>query len=311
MDGNLNSRNSIYMNINFFVDDIEFSGILDSGIYHEIQSETLHKHFQYEIHTIIDGVWELKCINADNNRVLEKDTVLLIPPECYHGVKPSKINTKRFGIRFEVSKVKSESPRKIYDRFVARMKANGNTPIVLKEMGISQYVYAIIEEFKQDSIGRHHAMQAWLTIVVSNLLRRLLTDDAKEKDTHSPSVSKDSNALRKAKIDDFIGVHYGEPKLNINALEKELNISLRQINRIFNQYYGCTFKQYLTEVRLSIAAKMLLEKELPIEEIALRVGFGGVQSFYAAFKNKYNCTPNKYRNKNYNGSLPIVGVKIE
>lgn len=65
--------------------------------------------------------------------------------------------------------------------------------------------------------------------------------------------------------------------------------------RIFKQYGGQTFKQYLTELRLNIATQELTSSTLPISTIAMEVGFPDEKSFFTAFRRKYRITPAQYR----------------
>lgn len=67
--------------------------------------------------------------------------------------------------------------------------------------------------------------------------------------------------------------------------------------RIFKQYSGQTFKQYLTEFRLTVATQELTASALSVGAIAMEVGFPDEKSFFNAFKKKHQITPAQYRKK--------------
>ncbi len=66
--------------------------------------------------------------------------------------------------------------------------------------------------------------------------------------------------------------------------------------RYFKQRTNKTFFQFLIELRIANACKLLIyEKELPIEEVSIRSGFNNLSNFNRKFKELMKTTPNKYR----------------
>ena len=56
-------------------------------------------------------------------------------------------------------------------------------------------------------------------------------------------------------------------------------------------------KQYLTNVRISHAQRLLLESDYSIEQIAKMCGYGNASNFIVAFKKKIQITPMQYKKK--------------
>ena len=84
------------------------------------------------------------------------------------------------------------------------------------------------------------------------------------------------------------------------------NISLTELARIFSftpnycgplfkQMTGITFNDYLNNLRVKHACKLLLSSNLSIREIAYDSGFNSLEYFYSTFKKFYGITPAKYR----------------
>lgn len=94
----------------------------------------------------------------------------------------------------------------------------------------------------------------------------------------------------------YIDRNYMDP-LTTQSLADHFGYTREYFCRIFKQYGGQTFKQYLTEFRLNIATQELISSELPIGMIAMEVGFPDEKSFFTAFKRKYQITPMQYRKK--------------
>lgn len=83
----------------------------------------------------------------------------------------------------------------------------------------------------------------------------------------------------------------------MNEIAKRVNISLRQLDRIFQTNLNTSPSKYYRELRLLRASEMLKQTDLPISEIALGCGFQSVTHFSKYFKQHFNDTPRKYRHR--------------
>lgn len=61
--------------------------------------------------------------------------------------------------------------------------------------------------------------------------------------------------------------------------------------------YGKTFSEYLRDMRLEEAARLLRETDMPIDQVAFQVGLQSASGFYRNFLLSYGMTPNQYRQK--------------
>lgn len=70
--------------------------------------------------------------------------------------------------------------------------------------------------------------------------------------------------------------------------------------RYFKQRTNKTFFQFLIELRLENACKLLkTDSEISIEEISIKSGFNNLSNFNRKFKEFKNTTPKKYKDNNY------------
>jgi len=58
---------------------------------------------------------------------------------------------------------------------------------------------------------------------------------------------------------------------------------------------GQLFKAYLNRVRVEAASKLLSETDLPVSEIATRVGYGNIPHFNRIFREIVGTTPSALR----------------
>ncbi|MBC8533998.1 helix-turn-helix domain-containing protein [Yeguia hominis] len=94
----------------------------------------------------------------------------------------------------------------------------------------------------------------------------------------------------------YIETHYGEP-VSLEVLSRSANISKSECLRCFKAALQTTPYQYLTGYRLSKAAALLENTDLPITQVADRVGFSQLSHFGKQFKEKTGITPSQYRKK--------------
>ena len=82
--------------------------------------------------------------------------------------------------------------------------------------------------------------------------------------------------------------------LHGDAVAEAMKLSRRTLNRRLEEE-GATLAQVIEEVRMSLAETLLLSTQMPINEIARRVGFTEAQNFSRAFKRARGLTPRARR----------------
>ncbi|MDU0353435.1 AraC family transcriptional regulator [Paraglaciecola aquimarina] len=84
-------------------------------------------------------------------------------------------------------------------------------------------------------------------------------------------------------------------EISIEQLAKLAFISVSALERRFKKYLSKTPKQFINEVRLENARRMLIETRLPIAEIAYRCGFSEHSYFSRQFKLQFGILPSQLR----------------
>lgn len=85
--------------------------------------------------------------------------------------------------------------------------------------------------------------------------------------------------------------------LSLEAVAKHLCCSDRHVNRLFYDVCGCSFRRYITELRLNKACQLLVEGEHKIIEVALDSGHSSLAQFNYAFKNHFGLSPSQWRER--------------
>ena len=132
----------------------------------------------------------------------------------------------------------------------------------------------------------------WEAAVIGNTML-LLTRIKRATDAQIASLLKAEKPELLDRIATYVEENYSHA-ITIGELAKIFYVSSSTISHLFKQKLGVSLYRYVTQRRL-IAAKTLIEKGLPLEDIAGQSGFTDYSGFYRAFKQAYGISPRQYR----------------
>ena len=84
---------------------------------------------------------------------------------------------------------------------------------------------------------------------------------------------------------------------SLKELAQNFNVSQRTLIRRFQQATGQNLTQYVQDMRVETAKRLLEITDLTLEEITPRVGYVDVSSFRRLFKKRTQLTPREYRQR--------------
>ncbi|PDO10468.1 MAG: hypothetical protein BLM47_06970 [Candidatus Reconcilbacillus cellulovorans] len=125
-------------------------------------------------------------------------------------------------------------------------------------------------------------------------LEAMLVDVAREASACLRRLRRECGLPRAVRA--FVDEHYGEP-LSLKTVSKRFYVNAAHLGRTFKRAFGLSFGDYLFEVRLREAKKLLRDTDLRVSEIAERVGFRNADYFSARFFRAVRMTPTEYRNR--------------
>lgn len=82
-------------------------------------------------------------------------------------------------------------------------------------------------------------------------------------------------------------------QLTIDEVAHRIATSRRQLQRVFEEVGGVSFREFLAQDRADRAAR-LLAQGMPVSEVARRTGYGHASHFARAFKRHHGVTPSQY-----------------
>lgn len=93
----------------------------------------------------------------------------------------------------------------------------------------------------------------------------------------------------------YIGLHYPNPDLKLIDVAKNVGLSEDVTSDLLRKYSKKNFRQYLNQIRMEEAKRLLKESSLQIAEIAFKVGYNNIQHFNRVFKEYTDDSPKSYR----------------
>ncbi|MDI4646863.1 response regulator [Cohnella hashimotonis] len=94
--------------------------------------------------------------------------------------------------------------------------------------------------------------------------------------------------------DKYIRAHYGE-SLTLPSVAAEVHVTPVWLSKLFKKEMHKTFLEYLTDIRMEKAKKMLADVQYKIYEISAQVGYKDPVHFTKVFKRQTGLTPKEYR----------------
>ncbi len=93
---------------------------------------------------------------------------------------------------------------------------------------------------------------------------------------------------------DYIKANYSKD-LNMAVVSNHISMNYSLFSYTFKRYVGTNFVNYLKNIRIGEAKKLLVETDMKVHEISKAVGYEHEKHFMKTFKNITGLTPSQYR----------------
>ena len=91
-----------------------------------------------------------------------------------------------------------------------------------------------------------------------------------------------------------INENMSNPDFNVERLTEEVGISRAQLHRKMKEITGISAGEFIRNLRLEQAARLISEGKINVTQVAFSVGFTNQTHFSTAFKKHYGMTPTEY-----------------
>lgn len=196
---------------------------------------------------------------------------------------------------FAVSNRNTEMLTKAIDDMLNYLKSSGMNMLNFR-MFYSEIFKKLIQKSKKPGCKQNMSVYYYLlslpqclTVEDLSVLLRSICTEIMQKDE-----SIDNEDVINSIVDE-INRRYSDPSFSFGILAEEKGLSPASLTIRFTENIGMTPSDYLLMVRMMHAQSLLVETELPIKEIAVKIGYWDVVGFQKKFKNYTSLTPSQYR----------------
>jgi signal transduction histidine kinase/ligand-binding sensor domain-containing protein/DNA-binding response OmpR family regulator len=139
-----------------------------------------------------------------------------------------------------------------------------------------------------------------LRSTISNLIdsRRVLKNKfsgaQEQEDKVEPVKVRPADDKFMDRVMPIINAHMADTEFNVEALCTELGLSRVHVHRKLKEITNLSTANFIKQVRLQQAAKLLSEDKLNVSEVAYAVGYGSLSHFSVAFHEMYGMSPKEY-----------------
>lgn len=100
-----------------------------------------------------------------------------------------------------------------------------------------------------------------------------------------------------AEIMQYIDNHFTE-EIQLSVFAAKHFRDVTYISRLFKEYTGINYSDYLVEKRVEYAKKLLIKANTSVDDVANAVGYNDTSHFRRVFKSKTGMSPAQYRKEN-------------
>ncbi len=147
---------------------------------------------------------------------------------------------------------------------------------------IKRIFFELEKEYTEQKHGFYEIMRSYIIMLIVITLRQIDTLSATEC---NPIIQK---------IKNLVDENYSNT-ITLSSLCKDLHYSLSHISRKFKNETGISFNNYLTQVRIGEARRLIANTDKKISEIARLSGYNDIKRFQTTFKKITGKSPRDFK----------------
>ncbi|MBR2128657.1 MAG: helix-turn-helix domain-containing protein [Bacteroidales bacterium] len=252
----------------------------------------LHQHKEFELNFIENGRGVRRVVGDSVEEIGDYDLVLVGGEDLEHV--------------WEQGSCKSNDIREITiqfsgDIFSGELLAKNQFASIKKMLkraghGLSFPVSAVMRVYSTiDTIAREQSRFVQFLKFLYVLYELSVAEEVRVLASSSfAHVEKTTESRRVQKVKQYIDENYSKP-LRLSDLADLVGMTPVAFSRFFRQRTDRTLSEYIVDIRLGYAARMLVDSSKNISEICYECGFNNLSNFNRSFKTRKGLTPREFR----------------
>ena len=262
----------------------------------------IHCHAEFELNFTEHAAGVRRVVGDSAEIIGDYDLVLITGKELEHVWEQHECDSK------EIREITIQfSPDLFFKNFMNKNQFDSIRCMLEKaQCGISFPMQAIMKVYNW--LDRLASEEQGFYAVINLLVILYELSQCEDTRTLSSSsfakISVYSDSRRVQKVQDYIDQHYNE-EIRLGQLADLVSMTSVSFSRFFKLRTGKNLSEYIIDIRLGHATRMLVDSTMSIAEICFECWFNNLSNFNRIFKKKKNCTPKEFR-ENYQKKKKLI-----
>lgn len=262
----------------------------------------IHCHAEFELNFTEHAAGVRRVVGDSAEIIGDYDLVLITGKELEHVWEQHECDSK------EIREITIQfSPDLFFKNFMNKNQFDSIRCMLEKaQCGISFPMQAIMKVYNW--LDRLASEEQGFYAVINLLVILYELSQCEDTRTLSSSsfakISVYSDSRRVQKVQDYIDQHYND-EIRLGQLADLVSMTSVSFSRFFKLRTGKNLSEYIIDIRLGHATRMLVDSTMSIAEICFECGFNNLSNFNRIFKKKKNCTPKEFR-ENYQKKKKLI-----
>ena len=248
-----------------------------------VQDVPLHWHHGPEL--IYSRNQEIRFIVDTEKTVIHPGECILISSGAIHNVEPKKEirNQDVMSLTFKGTYIEKIYP-KLRQTKISFVSPDSTDEDRQELVEYCEKLYAILEQDTKD----YFALNEVLFHILGLIFNRFVSKECNETQSTKHNHDKMSLVLQ------YVEEHYQE-EIRLGLLADMVGMTEVSFSRFFKLRTGKNLSDYIIDLRLGHATRLLVDSTMAIAEICYECGFNNLSNFNRIFKKKKNCSPKEFR----------------
>ena len=250
----------------------------------------IHCHAEYELNFTEHASGVRRVVGDSTEIIGDYDLVLITGKELEHVWEQHECTSK------EIREITIQfSSNLFFKDFINKSQFDS-----IRRMQAIMKVYNWLDKLASEEQG-FYAVMNFLRI----LYELSLYEDAKVLSSSSfAKIETFADSRRVQRVQKYVAEHYQE-NIRLNTLADMVGMTPVAFSRFFRLRTGKTLSDYIIDIRIGFASRLLVDSVMSIAEICYECGFNNLSNFNRMFKRKKGCAPKEFR-ENYRKKKLVV-----
>lgn len=280
--------------LNGIHETVSYTSMSGLKLYHNVETESYPVHWHTSMEIIMPLHADYIAEICDIKTVISEGNIFLIPPGELHTLIAPPVG-ERLILLFDYALVGNlfGMGSLLHTLHPFKTITTEEFPTLIKKL--RGYLLEIEKEYATNG--------PFMESCIYSLLIRFFVELGRETINGVSKFPNITSNKQQEYVEKFMFVckHIGEhccEDLPIEQLADMAGFSKFHFSRLFKQFTGFTYYDYLTKKRILHVEKLLILPGISITQAALQSGFNSLSTFNRIFKTYKKCTPTEYKTLN-------------